>query len=176
MNPFKSIYEKYLLRKNPVSYARYKGVTVGKNCRLYIRDFGSEPFLITIGDNVTITSGVKILTHDGSAWLFRDEKGRRYSYAPVEIGSDVLIGANSIIMPGVKIEDKVIIAAGSVVTKSVPSGSVVAGTPASIIGKYSEIEQRMLDSYASDADLDKSKSYKERVRKVVNRKMKSYLK
>lgn len=72
MNIFKRIYEQYLLRKNPIAYAKYKGVEVGNNCRLYISDFGSEPFLITIGDNVTITAGVKILTHDGSAWLVRD--------------------------------------------------------------------------------------------------------
>lgn len=55
------------------------------------------------------------------------------SKSPCEIGDDVLIGANSVILEGVKVGDKAVIAAGSVVVKDVPSGVVVAGSPAKII-------------------------------------------
>ena len=58
-------------------YAKKIGVKIGKNCRIYISQFGTEPFLIEIGNNVTITSGVKIITHDGSTWLINDEILRR---------------------------------------------------------------------------------------------------
>jgi acetyltransferase-like isoleucine patch superfamily enzyme len=165
----------FLLTKNGVSYARYKGVKTGQNCRIYTTNFGSEPFLITIGNNVTVTSGVKFITHDGSTWLMRDEKGRRFYYAPVSIGNNVFIGLNSIIMPGVKIEDKVIVAAGSVVTKSVPGGSIVAGVPAKIIGNYNDNEKRMLDSYVSEKDIDFSINYQERIYNVASKNFKPFL-
>ena len=52
--------------KTGVEYALYKGVKIGDNCRIYTRSFGSEPWMISIGNKVTITSGVILLTHDGS--------------------------------------------------------------------------------------------------------------
>jgi serine acetyltransferase len=57
--------------------------------------------------------------------------------------------------------------AGSVVTKSIPSGVVVAGNPAKIIGNYDELERKRLETFVSDKDMDKSLSYKERIMKVV---------
>lgn len=138
--------------KGGVAYAKLIGVEVGENCRIYTNSFGTEPNLIKIGNRVTITSGVIFLTHDGSTWLFRDKKGRRYLYNIIEIDNDVFIGVNSIIMPGVKISDKVVVGAGSVVTKSIPSGVIVAGNPAKIIGKYSDFENKALTSYLSDLD------------------------
>jgi len=120
-----------------VSSARAAGAKVGEGCRIYINDFGSEPFLITIGNNVTITAGVKLITHDGSLSLVRDAQGRRFYYAPIQIGDDVFIGVNSIILPGVTIGREVVVAAGSVVTKDIPSGVVVAGTPAKKIMSFS---------------------------------------
>jgi acetyltransferase-like isoleucine patch superfamily enzyme len=152
------------------------GLRVGKNCRILTLSFGSEPFLISIGDNVTITSGVTFITHDGSGWLMRDDKGRRYSYKPIIIGNSVFIGPKSIIMPGVKIEDNVIIAAGSVVTKSVPAGSVVAGVPAKIISKFDDVKDRMLREFITDKDFKKLEgSYKDRVMAVVDYNYKEYL-
>lgn len=161
--------------KGGVSYAKYMGVKIGNNCRIYTTYFGSEPFLITIGSNVTITSGVKFLTHDGSTWLMRDQKGRRFYYAPITIGDNVFIGVNSIIMPGVKIEDRVIVAAGSVVTKSIPQGTIVAGVPAKVIGVYNDIEKRMLESYISEKDFNKTENYQERIKKIVSSEFKPFM-
>lgn len=166
----------HIALKGYTSYARKSGVSIGSDCRIYTTNFGSEPFLIKIGDHVTVTSGVKFITHDGSGWLMRDEKGRRYVYQPIEVGNHVFVGVNSIIMPGVRIEDRVIVAAGSVVTRSVPSGVIVAGTPARIIGKYDDLERRMLDHYISDKDINKSLPYKDRILAVTQFKFKDYLK
>src|SRR5690606_28341222 len=108
----------YFFAKGSVAYARKKGVTMGNNCRIYIRSWGSEPFLVSIGDDVTVTSGVKFITHDGSTCLVKDEQGKRYQrFAPIQVGSHVFIGVNTIVMPGVKIGSNVVIGAGSVVTK-----------------------------------------------------------
>lgn len=163
------------LTKSGVDYARFKGVNVGINCRIYTRNFGSEPWMISIGNKVTVTSGVILLTHDGSTWLMNDEKGRRYLYNKIQIGNNIFIGVNSIIMPGVKIDDNVIVAAGSVVTKSVPSGVIIAGNPAKIIGNYNDYKKKVLEEYTSDEDMDYSLSYKNRIDKVSNVSIKKYL-
>jgi len=161
--------------KGRVYYARKIGVKVGRGCRLYISDFGSEPFLITIGDNVTIADNTRIITHDGSNWLIRDEKGRRYIYQRVEIGSNVFIGMNCIIMPGVKIGDNVIVGAGAVVTKSVPSGKIVGGNPARIIGDFENYKKRSLEKYVSEQAMNRSLPYKDMVLAVTTNDFKPFL-
>ena len=70
----------YLSTRDGIFNARRKGVKVGTNCRIYTTAFGSEPWLIEIGNKVTVTAGVRILTHDGSTWLFNDDIGRRFLY------------------------------------------------------------------------------------------------
>lgn len=79
-------------------------------------------------------------------------------------------------MPGVKVENNVIVAAGSVVTKSIPSGVIVAGVPAKIIGSYDAIKDRMLNNYVSDLEIDKSLDYKDRIQQVVTKGFKDYSK
>ena len=164
-----------LFFKGKLYYARHIGVSIGHNNRIYISDWGTEPFLISIGNNVTITEGVKFITHDGSNWLFKDEKGRRFLYRKITVGSNVFIGVNTIILPGVTIENNVIVAAGSVVTKSIPSGSIVGGNPAKIIGKYNDLEQKALNEYVTKTDMKMNLNYKERILKIVDKKMKSFL-
>lgn len=60
------------------------------------------------------------------------------SKSPCEIGDDVLIGANSVILEGIKIGNGSVVAAGSVVVEDVPSGVVVAGSPAKIVKRVDE--------------------------------------
>lgn len=64
---------------------------------------------------------------------------------PIEVGDNVMIGSQTIIMPGKKIGSYVIIAAGSVITKDVPDGTVVGGNPAKIIGDHYELAQSRLE-------------------------------
>lgn len=168
-NRLHSFFLKYLIlvTKGNVAYARYVGVVVGNDCRIYTTSFGSEPFLISIGDRVTITSGVKILTHDGSTCLVK-RNGRRYQYyAPVKIGNDVFVGVNSILMPGITVGSKVVIGAGSVVTSDVPDNSVVVGSPARIISSFSDLEDKVVSNYVNDAELDGAGSYKDKVYRAV---------
>lgn len=166
----------FRVTKSGVDYARYLGVEVGENCRIFTSSFGSEPWLIKLGNKVTITSGVRIITHDGATWLMEDKNGRREFFARVEIGNNVFIGLNSIIMPGVKIDDNSIVAAGSVVTRSVPSGYIVGGNPAKIIAPMSVYKKKVLGSYISRSDMDYTKPYKQRVLEVTSNKTKPYLK
>lgn len=142
-----------------VKLARRLGVTVGNDCRIYTRVWGSEPFLISIGNRVTITDGVKILTHDGATWLIRNEHGCRFQrFAAVEIGDNVFIGVNAIIMPGITIGSNVIIGAGSVVTKNLSSNGVYVGNPAKFIKKFIDYEQKVIGSCVNDSELVHFKS------------------
>lgn len=158
-----------------IKYARFLGVKVGSDCRIYTSKFGTEPWLIEIGTKVTVTSGVIFLTHDGSTWLINDKKGRRYLYRKIIIGNNVFIGVNSIILPGVKIDDNVIVAAGSIVTKSIPKGSIVAGNPAKIIGSYDLYKNQVLENYISDSELNFNLNYKNRINLVLDNSFKSYM-
>jgi len=79
-------------------------------------------------------------------------------------------------MPGVKIDDNVIVAAGSVVTKSIPSGVIVGGVPAKIIGRFDELKVKSLKNCVSEVDTDFNMPYKDRIFKVLDKAYKEYLK
>lgn len=98
---------------------------INRNCFILAKD------KIEIGENSTLAYGVTILTsaNPNSPYNKLSELYPAMT-APVIIGKDVWVGANSIILPGVTIGDYSIVAAGSVVTKDVPSGVLVAGNPA----------------------------------------------
>lgn len=135
------------------AYARWCGVSFGRDCRILTRHFGSEPFLISIGNRVTLSRDVAFFNHDGATWCARDARGRRQRFGRIDIGDDVFIGARSTILPGVRIGNHVIVGAGSVLTRSIPDGVVVAGNPAHIIGKFSDYVKRRLQDSAAEADL-----------------------
>ncbi|RYE58429.1 MAG: acyltransferase [Sphingobacteriales bacterium] len=176
MAAYKKLYEQfYRAIFGNIKFARMRGVTIGKNCRLFTTFIGTEPFLIRIGNNVTIAPGVKLITHDGSLSLMKDERGRRYSYQPIEIGNDVFIGVNSVILPGVKIEDQVIVAAGSVVTKSVRARSVIGGVPARVLTNFDAMEKRVLEDCPSHSELTKDISYEAQVKKITRYTFKPYI-
>lgn len=125
-----------LLHMGPVSVEelRARGAVIGENVYIGTRkiDMG-HAFLIEIGNRVTI-SDARILTHDGSTKreLGRSRVGR------VVIGDDVFVGADAILLPGVKIGSKVIIGAGAVVTHDIPDNSVAVGSPARVVMTYDE--------------------------------------
>jgi acetyltransferase-like isoleucine patch superfamily enzyme len=133
-----------ILLYSPEQYARNQGVIIGNNCNIQTRDFGSEPYLVEIGDNVQITNGTKIFTH-GSGWVFRDEFPKFDTFGKVKIGNNVYIGNNSLIMPGVTIPSNTIVAAGSVVTKSYKEeGCIIGGNPARIIGNLQSLKNKLI--------------------------------
>lgn len=121
--------------------ARKAGVIIGKGNQFLSNFWSSEPYLIEIGDNCQITAGVKFFTH-GGAKIARIIDSSFDCFGKVKIGSNVYIGTNSLIMPGVTVGDNVLIAAGSVVTHSVPSNVVVGGNPAHIICTFDDYYQK----------------------------------
>jgi acetyltransferase-like isoleucine patch superfamily enzyme len=125
-----------LLKRNPVAFARRKGVIVGDGCdfiNLRTDTFGSEAFLIHIGNRVTLSGPIRFITHDGGVRVFAAEHPTVDVVAPIVIEDGAFVGVNAIILPGVTIGRGAVVGAGSVVTRSVPPGAVVAGNPARVV-------------------------------------------
>lgn len=110
-------------------------MTIGENCEIYkSANFGSEPYLISLGNHVRVNSGVTFVTHDGGYWVLRDPCagfGDKYKnadrFGKINVQDNVHIGTNAIIMPGVEIGKNSIIACGAVVTHNVPPNSIWGG-------------------------------------------------
>ncbi len=126
------------------------GVTIGQHCEIYkSATFGSEPYLITLGDYVRVNSGVVFVTHDGGMWVLRNMKlainGDRFGR--ITVGNNVHIGTNAIIMPNVTIGNNCIIGCGAIVTKSIPDNSVAVGVPARVIESIDEYYKKNEQSF-----------------------------
>lgn len=133
----RKIYIAFFVRsdKQKIKYLTKKGTKIGENTSLIcgINSFGSEPYLIEIGNNCLISSEVMFMTHDGGLSVLNNLNYfdiKMDKLAPIKVGNNCFIGARSVIMPGVKIGDNCVIGLGSIVTKDVESNSVVCGVPA----------------------------------------------
>lgn len=128
-------------------YFRTLGARVGDDCRIYIRSLSTEPWLVRIGNHVTITEGVALVTHDGGAWIFNDQHPSLQSFGPIDICDNCFIGLESTVMPGVTIGPNSIVAARAVVTHDVPPNSIVGGAPARVIGTTQQYLEKLLRSW-----------------------------
>lgn len=118
----------------------------GENCYFNIANFNTEPEMISFGDNVSIATGVKFITHDVTSFVFRNMDPSvdwKIRTGEIHVGNNVFIGANATILYNVNIGDNVIIAAGAVVNKDVPSGSIYGGVPAKRIGSFEEYMEKI---------------------------------
>ena len=69
----KSLIQRYKLHRDPIKFWRSKGMVIGDRCEIYSSaSFGSEPYLISLGDHVRVNSGVTFVTHDGGVWVLRE--------------------------------------------------------------------------------------------------------
>jgi len=130
-----------------VKMARKRGAKIGENCRIFDAKFGSEPYLISIGNHCEITSGVTFITHDGGTWVFRESKEFLGSkFGPIVIRDNCFIGINTIILPNVIIGPNSVVGAGSVVTKDIPANCVYAGNPARCICEIGDYLKKCKDN------------------------------
>lgn len=110
---------------------------------------GTDYSLISLGEGCTISSNVRVLTHDAAINTVSKEMGIQFSSSyirkrPVVIGRHCFVGTGSIIMPGAEIGAGSIVAAGSVVRGRIPPLSIVMGSPASVVGSVREYVDRIL--------------------------------
>ena len=109
----------------------YENVSIGYRC-----SFGGDVVLnaydsIEIGDDCMFAYGVVVTTatHDHTVEVMN----RSFIKKPVKIGSNVWIGVNAIILPGITIGDGAVVGAGAIVTRDVPENTIVVGNPATVI-------------------------------------------
>ena len=153
-----------------VDFLRKKGCQIGENTYFFNPkdthiDINRADY-ITIGSNCKITAGVSIIAHDYS-W----ENLRYYCNEilpsggkKIVIGNNVFLGIRSILLRGVTIGDNVIVGAGSVVTKDLPSNTICAGNPAKVIGTMDEysnkLEQNLLENSLYEAKVFYQKNHR----------------
>lgn len=146
MSFYKNYKMKIFAENHPMEYAKSIGVIMKGKAYFHTTPlgmFGSEPWMVTLGNDVHITSEVRFITHDGGTLPLRKEVPDLEITKPIVIGDDVFIGVRSLIMPGVHIGNRCIIAAGSVVTKDIPSNQVWGGVPAHFIKTTDEYLEKL---------------------------------
>lgn len=142
---------KLMPSKKKLEKLKKRGLVIGEGCEILNGyEFGSEPYLVEIGNNVRITRGVNITTHDGGVWVLRHlypELSDIDCFSRVKIGDNCHIGLNATIMPGVTIGKNCIVGAGAVVTHDIPDNSVAVGVPARVIESVEEYRRKSEGSF-----------------------------
>lgn len=158
----KSVLNSLGINVNMVKWLKKQGVKIGENCEIHQHvDFGSEPYLIKLGNHVRVTNGVRFFTHEGGVYVVRHlykECEHVDEFSKIEVGNNVHIGVNALIMPGVHIGNNCIIGAGAVVTRDIPDNTVVAGVPAKAICSIEEF----YDKHKAEFVMTKAMNEKEK--------------
>ncbi|MEJ3739237.1 acyltransferase [Bacillus tropicus] len=128
-------YTPFLSAKNWL-YRTFLRMKVGKKTSfaLMVMPDIMFPEKITVGENSIIGYNTTLLAHE---YLIRE-----YRLGEIIVGNDVMIGANTTILPGVKIGDGAIVSAGTLVHRDVPSGAFVGGNPMRVIYTKEEMDAR----------------------------------
>ena len=142
---------KVLPSNKKLAILKRRGLVIGEGCEILNGyEFGSEPYLVEIGDKVRIARGVNITTHDGGVWVLRNlcpELSDVDRFSKVKIGDNCHIGLNATIMPGVAIGNNCVVGAGAVVTHDIPDNSVAVGVPARVIETVDEYRRKSEGSF-----------------------------
>lgn len=154
-----------------IAYLRKQGCKMGKNVKLNcgIKAFDTEPYLISLGDNVLVAYGVHFVTHDGGVFVLKNMQKvdpKTDKMASIQVGNNVYIGMGAYIMPGVKIGNNCLIGAGVIVTKDIPDNSVAVGIPAKVVETVDEyyahcVEKKCLYPTKGLTQEEKRKYYEE---------------
>ena len=164
-----NIFNKFYYRMiSPNLFASKVGVVYGNNCKFRTKKFGTEPYLIKTGNNVHTASGVVFLTHDGGVHCLRNLYDNLHDvdlFGKIEIGNNVFIGQNAVILYNTKIGDNVIIGANSLVKGIIQNNSVYAGSPAKFISSMEHYLEKNIDKlhHTKKLSSEEKKKYLERI-------------
>ena len=123
--------------------------------------------MIEIGEYCTISTDVTFITHDASVGAFLGRNKKSDLCGRIKIGDNCFIGNNTILLYGVSLPSRTLVAAGSVVTKSIAEeGCIIGGNPAKVIGRVDDFLERNEDFFLSLH----GKSYKERKEIILQSK------
>jgi len=134
-------------RFNIAEYFREQGAQIGDDCSIIPRFLGAEPYLVKIGNHVTIAAGVVFITHDGGCWVFREEIPDLQVFGPIIIEDNCVIGQNAILFPNIRIGRNSVVGAGSVVITDVPPDTIVMGVPARPFGSIAKYKEKCIERW-----------------------------
>lgn len=139
-----------------IAHLREVGVKVGEGSFIFdthhVDIDETRPELLEIGKHVFIHRGATIMTHDWASWCFVNSHKEFFpAHRKVLIGNNVWMGMNVTILGGARIGDNVIIGAGSIVTKPIPSNTVAIGSPAKVVCSYQNYMKKRENAYVSEA-------------------------
>lgn len=143
----KSLINLYLRKKDLQAFAASRGVRFGQGCKVIsslATSFGTEPYLITIGNHVEISANVTFITHDGALWVLRESNPEADVFGRIVVGDNVFIGRGATLLPGTSIGDNSVVGAGAVVKGHLEANGVYAGVPARKISSFEEFQKRAL--------------------------------
>lgn len=143
---FRKFKIRYGSQKTVHNTLRKMGVRLGEGCRIYTANFGSEPWLVSIGDHVCVSNDVTFVNHNLN-WPFQEKYESLTGFGKIEILDNCQIGVEVTILPNVTIGPNSVVGACSLVTKDVPANTVVAGNPAKTVCTMEEFEQKCLDQH-----------------------------
>lgn len=130
-------------RQAVVNYCKMSGMKVGENCAIFSNIVTGEPYLVTLGNNVTISTDVTFCTHDASIGLIFGKKVLSDMCGRINIGNNCFIGLNSTVLYGITLADNIIVAAGSVVTRSFTEERIIiGGNPAKKISTWDSLKAK----------------------------------
>lgn len=121
---------------------------MGERCSVQTNVVITDPAYTRLGHNVSL-SGCTLFGHDGVVNMLRNAYGGELDrVGRIDIRDNVFIGHQAIVMPGVTIGPDAVVAAGSVVTRDVPPGSVVGGVPAKVIARTRDLHAQLAEQTA----------------------------
>lgn len=121
-------------------FYRQQGAKIGENVLLCNNIYMSDPEFVEIKDKVVISSNVSFITHDHSISKVTDKSNL---FGKIVVGNNCFIGYGSILLYGIELSDNIIVASGSVVTKSFKESNVIiAGNPAKVIGTWNDFKMK----------------------------------
>ncbi|WP_312075171.1 acyltransferase [Chryseobacterium sp.] len=142
-------YWRNLYNKSYIETCKARGMKVGKDV-IFIEApaFGSEPYLIEIGDRTKITAGCTFINHDGAMYVIRSMEKYKdaRNFGRIKLGENCFVGNNCTFLPGSRMGNNCILGAGSVLNSSMPDNSVYAGVPAKFICTIEEYGDKALEN------------------------------
>lgn len=134
------------------------GLTIGKGHRIYTNYKMTEPYLVSMGDFVSIGTNVQLITHDGAIWTIRNitRNNKIDWFGTIKIGSNVFIGNNSVILPNTKIGSNIIIGANSLVKGNLEDNFVYVGSPLKKICSIEDYHNKHKSKFVNTKGLNSS--------------------